>query len=338
MGARTSGTKSGKSGQKRRPDLLVRSRLILSLIGYGYSANDVLKALQREWTISKQLLSEDCKRMVRLGWIVDENPDLNKWKYYHLTDSGRTVLAGYEKHDHARMTKIENYRHRSTVQNETHLREFLQHQPYHFKRKNLKNQETLYGKINGIAIQVSIGKKVTLIMTPRPMYTANARKGTIVKQQSLLELAVMLNKMWLLNLTPPEPLENMGQIALTGRLPKKVLELTKGAQVRIEKDYGTVVIDQSPPDDYPHIEIPATVPEVVDDLLDTGNHYREILKRLEGMDKTNSVRDNVIERMATVIEKNSGAIDRLADLISGQVKTGPEQVRSLNSLSSNMFQ
>lgn len=339
MGTRSSGTKSGSSGQKRRPDLLVRYRLILSMIGYGYSAMDIRKALMKEWDISKQLLSEDFARMIRNRWITDLNPDVNKWKNYGLTESGRTVLAGYEKHELARLVKIENARHKCEIRNTVYLNKFLSVESYGFEsNRKFKNSMMYHGRVNGLAVQVVIGKKPSMIITPRPLFVSTAKKGRIKVQHTVLDLVNELNNTWLFDLTPPVSVSGHGQIAIGGKFPKSVLEANRGGSMKIHKKYGIVSIDASPPDKIPHLELPFDVPEKVDEYLDVPDHMQKVIERMEKLEAREDARDYAIDRMAAAIEKNSDVSNKLYDLISGQVKTGQEQVRSLNSLSSNMFQ
>lgn len=322
---------------------MVRARTILSLIGYGYSALEIRNHLQRHYSISKQLLSEDFRRMVYNGWILDLDRKKgykisNKFKQYGLTESGRTVLAGYEKHDNAHLVKMENHRHKSIIQNETWLKQFLSLESYGFERRDLKNQKTYYGNVEGMTVQVSIGKKATLIMTPRPLFTSSVRKGRVRIQQTLLDFVNMLNERWLFNLTPPIMVKSHGQIAISGRFPQEMLRRSGGAQIRIEKDYGTVMIDASPPDKFPHVEMPAEAPEVADDLLDTPKHYKAIMKKLDEIESNNMIRDQAFGKAISIIEKDSAAITRLTDLITGQDKSGQNQVKQMNRDSLNMFQ
>lgn len=338
MGTRKSGIRSGKSGQKRRPDLLMRYRLVLSMIGYGYSAMQIRVALVKDWDISKQLMSEDFRRMVANKWITDLNPIVNKWKNYGLTESGRTVLAGYEKSEFARLTKIENAKHKCEIRNTTYIKRFLSMERYGFEPNNkFKNTRIYQGRINGNAVQVALGKKPSLVITPRKLIVSDAIKGRRMVQQTVLDLVVELNRDWLFDLTPPISISRHGQIAIGGKFAKAVLNANHGGSVKIEKDYGTVSIDASPPDKTQQIEFPFDAPEKLSDYLDVPDHMKQVIQRMERLENNESARDQAIDRIASAVEKNTEVSNKLLDLISGQVKTGQEQVRSLNNLSKNMF-
>ena len=317
---------------------MVRQKQELTMISFGYSRIQMQNTMERFYGTSKQLLTEDIQRMIRNKWIVDENPDLNKYKYYHLTESGRTVLAGYVKGDHARLVKLENIRHKSIAKNTVYLNRFLSTESYNFEpRKTLHNVKTYYGKVNNITMQVIVSKKQTsFIFTPPPRFDLTKKKAKLVLQDSILDIVHILNREWLFDLTPPIALRG-GQVALGGELPKLLLERNNGAQIRVEKDYGIVTVDASPPDKIPQLEEPYDGPDILDKILDMPdqmidleNRITKAMERIQSSDKKYEMQQYLLERIVTSVEKDSKNIDLLREAVTkltGEVKTGKEEVK-----------
>ena len=72
-------------------------------------ANDLMAYdIAKKLGISKQVVAYEIKQMLKVDWIIDRNPAINKYKFYRLTDRGKKILDGFGKNEKSRLFKIEN--------------------------------------------------------------------------------------------------------------------------------------------------------------------------------------------------------------------------------------
>lgn len=342
MGSIKPRTKSGKSGRhfSTRPDSGKRYRLILNLISYGYSDQQIRMAMQKNFPYTKQLASDDMRVLTyQFGWLKDLNPDSNKYKKHSLTASGRTVLDKFEDSVKKLSVSMENPRYMTTIQNTTYLKQFLSREEYGFEQnKNLKNVKTHIGRFDGNILRVFEGNKITMEITPQPtpVYNKDIVGAKKTVEKTILDLCNILNNTWELNLSIPRPILGV-QHTVSDDFAKKVMRLTSGQQIKFKTEKGLVDINSSkgtePRIEFEHIE-------QIREYLDIPESVSNVEKRLQDMEQKNNLRDSLLERVVGQLERNNDGIDRMANVLEKltQVQSGQEQVRSLNSLSSNMFQ
>lgn len=335
-------TKRGQSGRlfRTRPDSGKRYRLILNLVSYGYSDMQIRKAMQKNFSYTKQLASDDMRVLTyHFGWLKDKNPTSNKYKKHTMTASGRTVLDQFDESVKKISTSMENPRYMTTIQNITYLKQFLSKEEYQFEsNRNLKNVKAHIGKFGTNILRVFEGKKITMEITPQPtpVYDKDIEGARKKVQDTVLDLCNTLNQTWDLNLSIPKPILGV-QHTVSDDFAKKVMKLTSGQQIKFKTEKGLIDINASkgtePRIEFEHIEQIReylNLPEIVSNLE----------KRMQNVEEKNNWRDGILERVVVQLERNSNAIEKMTTTFEKltQVQSGPEQVRSLNNLSSNMFQ
>lgn len=337
-----SGSAKRGSGSKTLPDKLTRWKMILSLISHGESSVRIQQAINKQWAVSKVTYSNDIHEMIYEGWIVDLKPMINKYKYYAITESGSTVLAGWDKDEKKTLTKIENARHVVKIRNEKWLNQFLSKESYMFERHDLgPNQKTYYGKViekyYAMNVAVHIGKEVSMVLTPAPMYAEDLITGHHKIHQTMLDFCNMLNEKWNFDLTIPKPTSHR-QYTISDDFAKTMLKASGGSQLKLDTEDGMVSIDQSHQQEK-RIEFP-TLKKAVD-YLEVPRQIEILTRKMEEMNLREQQRDDALLKLVAAIENNSQRFDKLVDLISGQkqVQSDKEQVKvpDMTDLAKNMF-
>lgn len=329
-----SGTDKHIVGKENLPNFLTRANVILLALAYGEMPLTLRKQLERRWGMSKQLFSDDIHRMIGKGWLQDENPFVIRFKFYKVTELGRTVLAEWESTEKRKLYKIENARYIVKIKNREHLYEFLKKPEYQFQGKStLNNVVTYYGRIKGWAVAIYEGKEITLVVTPAPLYAKDMITGHHKIVQAVLDFLNDLNKKWLFDFTIPTPTTHR-QYTISDSFASAILDKTNGSQVKMHTKDGLVSIDQSYGTE-PRIEFEDV--GKAQEYLEMPDQLRIINDKINKLLQSQTIRDNALNRIVDLTGKNSEAIDKLTSLIGGKLDEQVTKPAGLNSLSSQMF-
>lgn len=321
-----SGTKKGHSAPQFVPDFLTRCRIILEALELGEISMRIRETMTKQYGISKSLYSQDIQQMIHEGWLIDANPLMNKYKSYKVTESGHTVLLGWENREKKTLTKIENARHVCKIRNTKFLNSFLSKESYGFERQKFNNVKFYQGRIGGMAIGIYIGNEVTMLITPQPMYARDLVTGHHKIHQTMIDFCNEINKKWSFELTIPEPTTHR-QYTISDQFAEDMLKLSGGSQIKFQTNEGGMAsIDMSPRGKEKRFEVDSLefaqkyleTPDLVKILINKTNEHNEIITSIVKSQITLTDGINIL----------SEKIGQFINLL--QVKSGQEQVKPID--------
>lgn len=339
--------KNRSQGKKHYPDLLPSTSKILSLV--AYTELTPVKMVQKlkylgkeEW--SRQKVGYHITKLSSLGLIFDPRPDINKFKRYNVTKRGQAWLDEYDKEHRHEKSGIENARHKVDINNTARLRTLLEKPEYQFKLNDkMKNITEMWdGQIESFSVKITIGKKVTMVVTPPPFYDVDIISGHIKIRDDIIDFLNKLNSQYDFQMGLVKRIKT-NQYTLSNELAKKAMKLTNNSQLKIGQ---TISIDSShhseprfESSELQDIVDETMLPTMVKKLFDSQqNQYSElkqgILTLTESITNVSNMSNEVQLKM---LEKITELSNMLTNKNEGKI--GQEQGKSsdLSTDSQRMF-